>query len=200
MHARLIRLLVVGMFAAVMGCASSRVVESRVEPGFVGPIRFKKVLAMAVHPDVYVRRAAEDEMVQQIGPQRAVAANSVLNEEQRRDVKQLRPKLEAEGIDGVVTMRVAGARAQTSHIPGTSDSFFETYDRGGFSWSNSGYDVTDTIVSVQASIYSVADGKLIWSGRVETLNPTDVRRSVRDIIKAVGRELRKQNLLSEPAR
>ena len=55
--------------------------------------------------------------------------------------------------------------------------------------------VTDTIASVQTNIYSVADEKLIWSGTSDLYNPSDARKVVGEIAKAVGDELRKEKLI-----
>ena len=52
-----------------------------------------------------------------------------------------------------------------------------------------------SLASVQTNIYSVTDGKLIWSGTADLYNPSDARKVVGDIAKAVGDELRKEKLI-----
>ena len=55
--------------------------------------------------------------------------------------------------------------------------------------------VSDTIIAIQTNIYSVAEGKLIWSGTIELRNPADARQIVDSVAKAVGDELRKEKLI-----
>lgn len=180
------------------GCASTRIVDTYRDPAFRGPIAFKKTLMLVVHPMAETRRAAEDELVFQVGAQRAVAAHQVLTEEERKDVNKLKAKVQAGGFDGVVAMRVIDKRSDTrmDTINGPEE-FYNSYDRGIQLVSDPAYARTVTIISVKTSIYSVPDGKLIWSGTSESFDPTQVEDFVADIAKAVGDELRRQGMLAK---
>jgi hypothetical protein len=184
------------MFLA--GCTSARVVNSWRDPTFAGPIEFKKTLVLVIRPDSSVRRSAEDELVRQIGPNRSVAAYQVLTEEERTHAEKLKAKLQSIGADGVVTMAVVGARTETTWVPGSGgpQQFYSYYDHAAVQAADPGYLRTDRIVSVETKIYSVADDKLIWSGLSDTFDPSEVKKAVADIAKAVGGELRKQKLIT----
>jgi hypothetical protein len=188
------------LLAALMltsGCASTRIVNTWREPAFKGPITFKKTLIAVVHPLPEVRKAAEDELVFQIGSQRAVPAHQVLTEEERKDVNKLKAKVQAGGFDGVVTMRVVDKRSQTSvESASVPEDFYESYDRGIQLVADPTYTRTVNIVSVKTNIYSVADAKLIWSGTSESFDPTQVEDFVAEIAKAVGEALRREKLLT----
>ena len=58
-------------------------------------------------------------MVKQIGPDRAVAGYTILTDDESKDVNKVKAKLQAEGIDGAVTMKLAGSRSETTYIPGS---------------------------------------------------------------------------------
>ena len=136
-------------------------------------------------------------MVKQIGPDRAVAGYTILTDDESKDVNKVKAKLQAEGIDGAVTMKLAGSRSETTYIPGSGGyaPFGTYYNRSGAFMGDPGMVVTDTIASVQTNIYSVADEKLIWSGTSDLYNPSDARKVVGEIAKAVGDELRKEKLI-----
>ena len=53
----------------------------------------------------------------------------------------------------------------------------------------------DRIVRIETSVYSIAQGRLLWSGVSRTLNPDDFGELVEGVIRAVGAELEAQGLL-----
>jgi len=54
----------------------------------------------------------------------------------------------------------------------------------------------DDVVEIQTSIYSVADHELLWVGTTQSLNPSDVRRTIGEIAAAVGSHLRDEGLIA----
>jgi hypothetical protein len=167
------------------------------DPAFAGPIQFKKAVVLAIHPHPTVRRVAEDEMVTQIGAGRAVAGYKVVSDDERKDVAALRSKIEAQGIDGAVTMKLAAAHTETTAVPDPASyqPFYDYYDRAGALATAPRTTVTTQILGVQTNVYTVTDGKLIWSGTVELYNPADAHEVVDDVAKAVRDQLRKEKLL-----
>src|SRR5688500_6375224 len=181
----------------VAGCSSPKVTSRWRDPDFAGPIQFKKAVVLAIHPDAAVRKVAEDEMVAQIGTGRAVAGYNVVSDDERKDVAALRSKVEAQGIDGAVTMKLASSHTETTDVPNPAGAqpFYNYYDQAGALATAPRTTVTTRIVGVQTNVYTVADGKLIWSGTVELQNPSDAHQVVDDVAKAVRDQLRKEKLL-----
>jgi hypothetical protein len=177
------------------GCSSAEIKNTWRNPDFAGPIQFKKVAAVAMHQDGTVRRVAEDEMVRQIGADRAVAAYTLLDDSDLQDIDKMRSKFQAAGIDGAVTMKLIDKRNETTYVPGSPSYGFYDYYGGNRYLGTPGYVVNDTIATVETRIYSVSDGKLLWSCTSETFNPSDIRQNIADIAKAVGEELRKEKLI-----
>jgi hypothetical protein len=177
------------------GCSSAKITNTWRDRNFAGPIQFKKTVALAIHPDTTVRRVAEDEMVRQMGEQRAVAAYNLLDEDDRQDINRMKSKFQAAGVDGAVTLQLLGKRSETTYVPGSPSYGFYDYYGGARYAGSPGYVVTDEIATVETRIYSVSEGKLIWSATSETFNPSDIRANIADIAKAVGEELRKEKLL-----
>src|SRR5688572_4103555 len=84
----------VAVGAAASGCSpSTKVVETWKDPGFTGPIDFKRTLVIAIHPDRYARNVTEDTLVEHIGPDRAVAGHNFLTDEERQGSMKLTSKL-----------------------------------------------------------------------------------------------------------
>ncbi len=184
---------------ALMGCASTNITNSWVVPD-AQPIAFEKTIVVFMNTSETVRRTAEDQLVQRIGADRAVASHSLISQDQVRDSEMARATVDAGGFDGAVVMRVIGRDQQLTYQPGMSypahyGGFYSYYGYGWPAVYDPGYLRTDTIVTVETNVYSVADDKLLWSGVSETMNPNDVARAVDDVANAVARELRRQGLV-----
>jgi hypothetical protein len=185
--------------AAGSGCASSstKIVKTWRDPTFKGPIDFKRTLVVAIDPDRYSRNAAEDTVVERIGPQRSVAAHDLLRENERQASKQVLAKLDEAGVDGVITIAVVDRRTVVSRdtSAATSEPFYSYYDRSAaFVMSDAGAK-TSSVYRVETRIYAVQGGRLLWTSLSDTIDPKDTRTGVLDIAKAVGAELRKEKLL-----
>jgi hypothetical protein len=184
-------------FSLLCGCNDVKMTNTWKDPQFEGPIKFQKTVTLCIHPDPTIRRIVEDEMVKQIGADRAVAGYAVLSEDDRKDVNKVKAKLQAAGIDGAVTLKLAGARSETGYDQaiGGEAPFYDYYDRSGAFMSSQESAYSDTIIAVQTHIYSVTEGKLLWSGTTELTNPTDARQIVASLAKTVTAELKKEKLL-----
>jgi len=185
----------------VGGCTSTpRVVQSWKNPSVTGPLRFKKILVIAVYPDPTIRRIAEDELVQQIGPDRTVSASQVLTDADRGDREKIKAKVKQLGFDGVVTIRVAGAtmRSETSGAfnPYSYNSFWQDYDNTMSAAEASRAETySERVVSIRTRIFRVSDETLVWEGVTETFDAKDARVLVDDVVKAVVKRLREEHMI-----
>jgi hypothetical protein len=185
-------------FLFVTGCeSSSKIVIPWKDPSFTGPMHFKKIVALVVHPEKYVRKNGEDEIVRTIGPERCVAGYTFLSDEDLEDINKVKAKLHEGGYDGAVVLRVAGARSSTGRIPqaGNDIPFFSYYDNSGGFVADTGYATSETAVLIQVNIWDVTNEKMIWSGTSETFSPQGTTDTVAKIAKATGEELRKEKLM-----
>jgi hypothetical protein len=177
------------------GCTSTHIVNVWRNPNFAGPIEFKKILAVAIHPDGTTRRIAEDEMVRQIGPQRCVAGYQVLDEGDRADATKLLAKAKSLGVDGLITIRILSIRTESTWQPSMGPTGFAGYYNGAVMVAAPGYLEVDHTVRVETRIYSVSDETLIWSGLSDTVDVPNIDKAVKEIANAVRDELRKEKLL-----
>ena len=190
------RLYTIAALLLLTGCASTQMQSTWTNPE-AQPIRFDKTLAVFMSPQEGVRRAAEDRLVERIGPARSAASYTVLSAAELNDVEAAKQKVRAAGFDGAVVMRVIGTRQEQTYVPPAY------YGRhwGGY-WSRGwrevyepGYLRTDTFVRVETNVYSLADDKLIWSGISETFDPTETTRMVDEVADAAAEEMTRRGLL-----
>jgi len=196
-----VALCVVSVATAVVGggCASSstKIVRTWRDPSFKGPIDFKRTLVVAVDPDPYSRNAAEDTIVDRIGPERSVAAHDLLAEDERRASKQVLAKLDQAGVDGIITIAVVDRRTIVSRDTNAANSepFYTYYDRSSAFVTSDAGAKANSVYQVETRIYAVKGGRLLWTALSDTMDPKDTRSGVTQIAKAVGAELRKEKLL-----
>jgi hypothetical protein len=193
-----LRLLVVCLAILVAACATTEVKDSWRNPE-VGPIHYRKVVALAVTNDAAIRRTVEDELAKQASRAEVVPAYAFIPDADLGDVEKVKRLVSEAGFDGAVVFRIAGTEKKQTYVPGSYTT--PTYSLWGYygnAWSvmaSPGYVVTDTYVEVETRVYSVADEKLVWAGRSETLNPGSIRELVDDVAKAVAKDLRAQGLI-----
>jgi hypothetical protein len=110
----------------------------------------------------------------------------------------LRRRVEAAGFDGAVVLRLSGSRTERTYVPSNA-SLWGYYGRGWGMAYDPGYMREDELVDIETALYSVADRQLLWVGTTQSLNPSDVRRTVDEIARAVAERLRQEGLIAPPA-
>ena len=191
---------VIVLLVTLAGCASTSIRDSWTAPGIQGPLDYQKILVVFMDPTESTRRAAEDALVTRIGSDRAVASHTLFTTQEVQNAEDnqaaVRSKLQGEGVDSAVVMRMINEQQKLSYSPGMT---YPAHYGGfyGYGWgmaSSPGYMRTDTIVSVETNLYSLDDDKLVWAGTTETFNPNDVAKMVNEIADAVTNDLRSKGL------
>ena len=177
------------------GCATTRITSTWRDPG-VGPVQFRKVVGIALSQDATLRRLAEDEFVRAVGPGTAIAGYTVVPDDEVRDKDKARARIEAAGVDGAVVFRLVGVETQERWVPPTT--YGSAWGYWGFAAPlayDPGYLTTDRFVQVETAVYTVADARLVWAARSETINPSSTNSLIDDVVRAVVAEMRKEKLL-----
>jgi hypothetical protein len=187
------------------GCATSRVENSWVDPSATPKsLAFDKVIVVARTRDGAIRRATEDAMDREMsssprGMSGALVVDPsypLLDDDDLGAVSRARPKVEAAGYDGAVLVSFVSSEQQVRVDPPTYVGGFWGGGWGGGSMLYSpGAVHTDTLLRLQVSIYSLEEGKLIWSGVSRTLNPDEVDKLVAGVAQAVREDLTERGLL-----
>lgn len=195
------RALVAGaVLAGSLACASggSPDLETSWRDPSVSSLRFHRVLVSYVSNDESVRRRVEDKLAKQIP--NSFSAYRVTPNLDPRDRKSATAMLREKMFDGAIVMRVVDAKDRDSYVPLTTwyTGYPSFYGYLGSSWGmvqRPGYVVTDRVVSVETTIYSIRDDKLLWAARTRALNANSSTKLVDETVDAVVRELRGQRLI-----
>jgi hypothetical protein len=176
----------------MVGCSPSTKIEKTwTDPSFTPSSvqSYKKVLVMGLLKDESTRRIAEDKMVASFKKVSAVQSYSYL---QPSDTVRgaVETKLQKDGFDGVVIMRLADVNKSTSYVPGTGYGGWY-----GYRYASPGYYQEDKTFYVETNFYSLKDSKLLWSGTTSSLNPEKLDKTVNEIIETLKQQLQKQGLM-----
>jgi hypothetical protein len=60
-----------------------------------------------------------------------------------------------------------------------------------------GYTTSKKVISIETLVYSIDEDMLLWAGESETTDPKEVRRFVKQLVDAVGKEMRKTGLVKK---
>ena len=189
-------MLAVALLASA-GCTTDRLVHSWTEPS-VKKLQFNRVVAVAMTTDGPLRRLAESEMVRIIGPT-GVASSQVLKDGEMGDVEKVRARLASEGFDGAITIRLVDVNTQvrTARDP-VPVAYYQVWSYYSHYWIADrppDYWTAEQTLQVEVNIYSLKDGKLLWTGTSETARPRLVETLVKDVAELVSRRLKSERLI-----
>ena len=194
--------------AAVIAAGSTRFVSTWKNPT-AGPVSKsgEKVAAFVVTAEESMRLGPEESLATELRSRGldAIAGYTVLPGELAKDKEKAKEFLQEAGITGVVIMRVLGKEEQEkAYIPGavwySGPNYPGFWNYWDYSWTvvyAPGYLEKDTVVSIETLVYSVTRDELIWAGRSETTNPKEIRKFVKDLVSAAGKEMRKAGLVQD---
>jgi hypothetical protein len=164
----------------------------------------KRVAAFVLSSDETMRQGPEETLATEMRRRGidCLAGYTVLPGELAKDLEKAKAFVKKSGVTGAILMRVVGKEEQTRYTPATVwysaphySSFWGYWDYGWSAVYTPGYLTSETILSVETMVYSVEKDMLLWAGKSETTNPKDVRKFVKDLVDAAGKEMRKAGLV-----
>ena len=183
------------------GCASTSFKSVWKDPA-AGPVEItgKKVVTVLVSDRRAARLGAEDAFARYLNSlgARATPSFQVLAPEATKE--EAKAKLEADGFDAAVVMRVTDKEKEIYSTPG----MYAPYAYGGYWGRGWGYGMTyatapeirtDTKIYVETLVYSLNNDKLVWAGVSETTNPSDVDSFATEVATKAIEEMKKSGLL-----
>lgn len=160
---------------------------------------FKTVLALVANASPAERRAGEDELVSSIKSAPATASYTLIPDEDLKDREKVRAIIKQHGFDGVVVLRLVSSDTRTTYIPPTYGAYTDPFAYRGPDFTyRGGYTQTDTVVTVETSVYEVRHEQLIWAGSSQTYNPGSISDLVRQVARGAAEEVRRQGLMPGP--
>jgi hypothetical protein len=185
---------VLGLAVAMGGCASTQMTSTWTDPSARGA-SMSKIAVICLTQDPGLRRMAEDTAASQMKGAQAVPSYQILGETDLRNRDQVKQKLQAQGFQGVLVMRLAGVSEQVTAVGGPYGTFDGYYDWAGSAVYAPGYLQTDTVVHVVSNLYSLDQNKLVWSGVSQTFDPSSAKSFMTDVSKAVAKSLQQDRLI-----
>jgi len=167
----------------------------------------KTIVAVFVSRDESQRRGGEDAMVADLNRFGAhgIPAYTLVPSGTKPDAQAAQAAFKQAGANAVVVMRVVGKDQQITYTPGgPSPAYYGGFGPyWGYGWGaayDPGYLRTDTVVSVETTVYSLERDKLLWASQSRTTNPDNLPALVNEVADATANEMVKQGLLAPPAK
>jgi len=166
----------------------------------------KKFASFLIDPDVTMREGPEETLAAEIRRRglECLAGYTVVPETLVKDIEKAKEFMKKIGITDAVLMRVVRNEDETTYVPGTVmystgyyQGFWNYWSHGWTAVYSPGYLQTDRLVSIEILLYSLDQDMLVWAGRSESINPKDRRKLAKELVDAIGKELRKAGLISE---
>lgn len=198
-------LLLAGTMTVLTGCSSTRFVATWKEPdASLAHINAgSKVGAMVVHPDLSLRRSAEDALAAELTQRglQGIPSYSILGDPS--DEASAKEAFKQAGAVAVVVMRGMGENIEVDYRPPTYyygtpaySSFWGGYYGQGWKMAyDPGYLRTTRVVSVETLVYDLGSNKLVWGGRSKTVDPTQLDKFMKEVMDAATEQMRKQGVI-----
>jgi hypothetical protein len=185
----------------IISCTSTKIVTEWRDPAVsLEQGSFNKVLHIALIKDEATRRAAEDKMVSLSNGHGMVSYNYLGNNVEALNDPGENDKLIADGIDGVVIMRLVDVAKEQTYVPNTPMPAYYASPYGYYGYAapmfyDPGYVQTDMTYMVETNVYSTKMGKLIWTATTSTMNPVNVTSAVDEIVTAIHKQMRDEGFM-----
>src|ERR1700712_2233972 len=193
---KVIQLFVTVIFFA--SCSNSARIEKtwRDPEVTVDMSKLNKVLVVALLKNETNRRVAEDQLVAMLKG-KGVASYTYLDVgKPNEDENKIKQKMENDGFDGAIVMRLADVDKDVKYVPGSFNNFPVYYGRfWGYyrnSWANNyqpGYYENTKKYTVETNIYSLKRDKLVWSGLTSTVDPENAEKLMHAVSSAVFKQM-----------
>jgi hypothetical protein len=200
------------IFAALVVSACTP--TTTLEQGWAAPVHpnqgpsLTRVVTVFVSDSATMRRATEDQLARDLiargvtaSPGYAVLTDSEIQglkaQGQQHDVamEELKSRLHGLGYDGLVTMRIVD---RDKNLVSYGDWGYPGYWDGGW-WGGGyygygGYTYTETTYRLETDAYSLPDGRLVWSGLLKSVDPSNAHQLITTSSSIVAKQLTRQNL------
>jgi len=197
------------LMLTLAGCAGgTKLVNTWKEPD-AAPLSVKQgdlVIAMVMSKEETTRRTGEDLLGEELRQRglRPIPSFTLIPTDQVDDKEKAAAAIQDSGAVALVAMRPIAVNKQQTFVPptymgGPYGGWGPYYGYGWGAAYSPGYVVTDTIVRVETLVFDLKQNKLLWAGQSETTNPGELAQFMRELVKAVGADLRRKGVIAEPA-
>jgi len=209
LNRRALAIIIVFFAAALLFAKSGKLVMSCKLPGSQTK-KIHRVLALGFSSKVEVRADFEDALAAQLANTgvEAVPGNTILLRPAgtQLDLNYLREQIQANQIEAVVVSRLIKVENTVTYIPGAPyavpfpyyNTFYGYYGTLYPVVYSPGYLQKQKKVRVETNLYyvtSATDGRLVWTGITDTLNPSNVHKAIQELVKLVVTQMQQDEAL-----
>jgi len=170
-------------------CSSStQIVEDWTDTEFNG--KLKNLLVISLNQSADSRQVFENGFLLELSNRKIQAKVSykLLPDYESLDKEAVKAAIAGSSIDGVIVLRAVKVTKEDRHVQaqsaGTRYDEFYAYV-GDYRPTYDSYTTQDTVVHLETNLYAVQGEQLIWTGKTETFNPTDVHVLIAELAEKV---------------
>ena len=169
-------------------CANTKVVEHWADPDFNA--KLKNIMVLSLNQSDKSRRLFENSFLDALKQRniQSSASYTLLPSNEDLDKEKVKAVITGSDIDAVLVLRAVKITKEERHVraqaSGTRYNSFYSYV-GEYRPTYSAYTTDDTLVHMETNLYAVDGEKLIWTGKTENFNPSDVNAYLVDLTKTV---------------
>ncbi len=190
------------------GCSSTRITASWQDPE-TDPVKFSKIAVIAISSSNIYRLTFENDMVEALDSDKKTGFSSMQMDppmpaptEDNRD--RIKDYFSERDYDAIITISLLDEREDTQYVPGESYVVPRTYyNRFGRYYYTTyhrvytpGYYNETTSIFLETNLYSVENGKLLWSAQTETVDPSSIEEFSNDYAETIALKLREDGYLN----
>jgi hypothetical protein len=189
MKIRILNTCVVLSIIFLSACSSStKVVEQWADTEFNG--KLKNLLVISLNQSADSRKVFENGFLLELTNRKipAKASYTLLPDYESLDKETVKAAITGSSIDGVIVLRSVKVTKEDRHVQAQSEG--TRYDEfyayvGDYRPTYDSYTTQNTVVHLETNLYAVRGEQLIWTGKTETFNPTDVHVLIAELAEKI---------------
>jgi len=201
-----IQALCLSMLLLLSSCGTSRLTATWHDASYGGQNNLQDVLIIAVTKDETVKRLFEDTFAAELEAEgvHAIPSYSLSQPDIKPEKEAIDTAIKEAGARSVIITRHLGTDTKEHYRPPQRTSVFADPYYGGIHGYypmayrevySPGYTVKVTTVSLEANLYDVKTGKLVWAVRSESTDPTMTKKYIEELVNLFSGDLKKNALL-----
>jgi hypothetical protein len=208
-YRKLLAIAIVLAAATVLVGKSSKLIMSWKNPDYSPTIKFHRVLALGLSDRTEIRANFEDALAAELSSKgyEAVPGNTILLRPPgtQLDLNTLKEQIRANHIEAVVVSRLIKVDNTVTYVGGTAytvplpyyNTFYGYYGTLYPVVYSPGYLRQEKKVRIETNLYvtSAPDGQLVWTGITDTLDPSNVQKAIKGLVKLVVTKMQKEEAL-----
>lgn len=174
-------------------CATTHLMREWRNSSYTGP-PFKKVAIMTLSEDVTIRRVYEDVFAQQLAKRGINVRTSyaTIPTPKAMECEKVERMVCDIGSEAVLVTRILSRETRYEIMQMDQPTMFRGYLT---SYSVEQTPIRYDVMTLEAKLFRMTDGTLVWSGITETLDRPDIKDESREFVQRVIQALVKEKLL-----